>query len=182
MIILASSSPTRAKILKDNNVDFKQVVMNFNEENIDKNNPFTYAYKVALSKKEQFFKNYNNKYDNVLFADSCVVVNNQIFGKAKNNEEAKNMLLQQSGNYTSIITAMIFQSNKFEFSNLSITTYKFKNFDEFDLENYIKNQEYKGKAGAMSIESFNKKYIISQKGNTSTAMGLNIEILKAYLW
>ena len=31
------------------------------------------------------------------------------------------------------------------------------------------------------IEGINKKYIVSQKGNTSTAMGLNAEILKAYI-
>ena len=59
--------------------------------------------------------------------------------------------------------------------------YKFKKFDEHDLNEYIKNNEWQGKAGAMTIENFNKKYIISQHGETSTAMGLNLKILKAFL-
>lgn len=32
------------------------------------------------------------------------------------------------------------------------------------------------------IEGFNKKFIIDQSGETYTAMGLNVKILKRYLW
>lgn len=56
-----------------------------------------------------------------------------------------------------------------------------QNFFE-EIEKYIADGEYKGKAGAMMIEGFNKKFIIDQSGETYTAMGLNVEILKRYLW
>ena len=52
---------------------------------------------------------------------------------------------------------------------------------EVDLSYAINYIDMVGEAGAMMIEGFNKKYIVSQKGNTSTAMGLNAEILKAYI-
>ena len=91
------------------------------------------------------------------------------------------MLKKQSNNEASVITAMIYEDKKLKLINLSITTFRFKKFDEKDLKNYIDKREYIGKAGAMMIEGFNKKYIVSQKGNTSTAMGLNAEILKAYI-
>ncbi|PSM51889.1 septum formation protein Maf [Campylobacter blaseri] len=180
MIYLASSSSSRAKILKDNNIEFKQIPFDYDESGVNKKNIYKYPYEIVTLKQKQFMKAYKN-ITNVLFADSVVAVNNQIFGKAKDDEEALFMIEEQSGNYSSVISAFIFNSEDKIITNLSITTYKFAKFNKDDIENYIKTKEYKGKAGAMMIEGFNKKYIVKQKGNTSTAMGLNIEALKAYL-
>ncbi len=47
---------------------------------------------------------------------------------------------------------------------------------------YIASGDWRGKAGAMSIEGFNEKYILSSVGDKSTAMGLNVEILKRFVW
>ena len=181
MIYLASSSVTRAKILRDFDIKFEQISVKFDESGIVANDVYAYAYKVANAKKEQFFKIYKD-YDRVLFADSAVVANNQIFGKAKDDNEAYEMLKAQSDNFSSVVTAMIFVSKKMNFVNLAITTYKFDKFSDDDLREYIAKKDYVGKAGAMTIEGFNKKYILSQNGLTSTAMGLSAEILKRYLW
>ena len=34
----------------------------------------------------------------------------------------------------------------------------------------------------MSIEGFNEKYILSSRGSKFTAMGLDLEILKRFVW
>lgn len=180
MINLASNSTTRANLLKNAGIKFNQILFDYNENLIKKIDPLTYAYDVVNLKYKQF-KSVHKDISNLLFADSSVVVNGKIYGKAESDDEAYDMLMSQSGALTSVITAMIFETNSFLMSNLSITTYKFDKFNEKDLENYIKNKEYQGKAGAMMIEGFNKKYILNQVGNTSTAMGLNLEVLKGYL-
>lgn len=180
MITLASSSPTRANLLKDAGINFTQISFQFDESKIEKNvKPEIYVQNVVKAKKEQFLKE-NMGFKNLLFADSCVACGDKILGKAKDKKEAITMLNLQSGNECSVYTAMIFLG-EFELINVSKTTYKFKKFDEHDLNEYIKNNEWQGKAGAMTIENFNKKYIISQHGETSTAMGLNLKILKAFL-
>ena len=180
MIILASSSPTRANLLKDAGINFTQISFQFDESKIEKNvKPEIYVQNVVKAKKEQFLKE-NMGLKNLLFADSCVACGDKILGKAKDEKEAIAMLNLQSSNECSVYTAMIFLG-EFELINVSRTTYKFKKFDEHDLNEYIKNNEWQGKAGAMTIENFNKKYIISQYGETSTAMGLNLKILKAFL-
>ena len=97
-------------------------------------------------------------------------------------KEALKMLRMQSGNVARIVTAMIFLGEKFELINVSFAEYKFAKFDETDLQNYLSGDLWQGKAGAMTIENFNKKYILSQNGETSTAMGLNAKILKAFLF
>ena len=164
MITLASSSPTRANLLKNAGIEFKQISCSFDE---------------SMIAKEQFLKA-NGKLTNLLFADSCVACGDKILGKAKDENEALAMLNLQSGNECSVYTAMIFLG-EFELINVSKTTYKFAKFSEQDLKSYLESGEWQGKAGAMTIENFNKKYIISQHGETSTAMGLNLKILKAFL-
>ena len=46
---------------------------------------------------------------------------------------------------------------------------------------YINSGECFGKAGAIMVEGFCKPYIKSVKGYESTAMGLCVEKLKAYM-
>ena len=181
MIVLASSSPTRANLLKNAGIEFKQISFDFDESKIAKSlKPEIYVQNVVKAKKEQFLKA-NSGAKNVVFADSVVVCDGKILGKAKDEKEAFKMLKMQSENTARIVTAMIFLGEKFELFNVSFAEYKFAKFDEQDLEKYLKNGDWQGKAGAMTIENFNKKYIISQHGETSTAMGLNLKILKAFL-
>jgi len=181
MIILASSSVTRAKVLQDHGVKFEQVFFDYDESGVDKNLPsHVYVQKIVTAKKEQFLKA-NKNAKNVVFADSVVVCGGKILGKAKDKKEALKMLQMQSGNVARIVTAMIFLGEKFELFNVSFAEYKFAKFDEADLLNYLSGDLWQGKAGAMTIENFNKKYILSQNGETSTAMGLNVKILKAFL-
>ena len=181
MVILASSSVTRAKVLRDHGVKFEQVFFDYDEGGVDKNlPPHVYVQKIVAAKKEQFLKA-NENAKNVVFTDSVVVCGDKILGKAKDEQEALKMLQMQSGNVARIVTAMIFLGEKFELINVSFAEYKFAKFDEADLQNYLSGDLWQGKAGAMTIENFNKKYILSQNGETSTAMGLNVKILKAFL-
>ena len=181
MIILASSSATRAKVLRDHGVKFEQVFFDYDESGVDKNlPPHVYVQKIVAAKKEQFLKA-NENVKKVVFADSVVVCGGKILGKAKDKQEALKMLQMQSGSTARIVTAMIFFGEKFELFNVSFAEYKFAKFDEADLQNYLSGDLWQGKAGAMTIENFNKKYILSQNGETSTAMGLNVKILKAFL-
>ena len=181
MIILASSSQTRATILKQSGIKFEQIFFNYDEGGVDKNlPPHIYVQKIVAAKKEQFLKA-NENVKNVVFADSVVVCGGKILGKAKGKQEALKMLQMQSGSTARIVTAMIFLGEKFELINVSFAEYKFAKFGEADLQNYLSGDLWQGKAGAMTIENFNKKYILSQNGETSTAMGLNVKILKAFL-
>jgi len=57
MIILASSSVTRAKVLQDHGVKFEQVFFDYDEGGMDKNlPPHVYVQKIVAAKKEQFLK------------------------------------------------------------------------------------------------------------------------------
>ena len=137
MIFLASSSQTRAKILRQSGINFEQIFFNYDESGVDKNlPPHVYVQKIVAAKKEQFLKA-NSGIKNVVFADSVVVCDGKILGKAKDEKEAFKMLKMQSENTARIVTAMIFLGEKFELFNVSFAEYKFAKFDEADLQNYL---------------------------------------------
>ena len=166
--------------MRNAGIDFRQVSFEFDENVGDINDAKTYAYRVVSAKKTQFMAQ-NRGAKDVLFCDSSVLVGGKILGKARDEDEARAMLNAQSDALSEVYTAMIFCGENFELSTLLVASYKFAKFDEKDLEIYLQSGNWRGKAGAMSIEGFNKKYIQNFRGDTSTAMGLNNEILKRYL-
>ncbi|WP_072679796.1 septum formation inhibitor Maf [Arcobacter sp. LA11] len=181
MIRLGSNSPTRAKILKEHNIDFIQNGGSFNEDSITTTNPKSFVYQATLGKYNELIKKYGCKDMPLLVADSVVTSNGELLRKAKDEKDARRMLELQSGNKTSVITCMIFKSKTKELIDISITTYEFREFDEDDIENYIKSGECFGKAGAIMVEGFCRPYIKSVVGYESTAMGLCVEKLKVYI-
>lgn len=180
MIILASNSPTRAKILQAFNINFQQISCDYDETLLGDYTYKNYSSKIVELKAKQFFDKFQNL-DRVLFADSSVICKGEILGKAKDIKDARRMLNLQSDSKTSVYTAMKFISKDYTIDMLSVASFVFDEFDLVDLENYLKSGDWKGKAGAMTIENFNKKYILKEYGNKTTAMGLDIENLKAFL-
>ncbi|MEA2099344.1 MAG: septum formation inhibitor Maf, partial [Campylobacterota bacterium] len=117
----------------------------------------------------------------LLVADTVVTSQGQILRKARCEDEARNILMTQSGNITSIVTCMIYHSKKQKIIDISQTDYIFDDFNLENLESYLESGEWRGKAGACMVEGFCKSYIKNVKGLESTAMGLNVEILKSFI-
>lgn len=181
MIRLASSSQTRAQLLDEAGIEFIQESKDFDEDSIISTCPKNFVYQATLGKYEANYKAFGFEDYPLLVADTVVTSQNQILRKAKCEEDARNILMTQSGNITSIITCMIYQSPKLKLIDISSTDYMFDDFDMDDLENYLKSGEWRGKAGACMVEGFCKPYIKEVKGYESTAMGLSVEVLKRFM-
>ncbi len=180
MIILASSSPTRAKILEENGIKFIQKSCDFDEDSLKYEKPEHFVYHAAVGKMKICEEKFSLEIP-LLTADTVVESEGKILRKAKNREEAKEILLSQSGKSVSILTCTFYKSKKLSFLDLSATEYFFAPFDMEDLESYLSSNEWEGKAGACMVEGFCKKYIKSVKGLESCARGLTIEKLLPFL-
>ncbi len=180
MIVLSSSSPTRAKILKEHGVEFIQKSCDFDEESLDALKPEHFVYHVAKGKMQMSEREFGLG-NPLLVADTVVVSNSKLLRKAYSVDEAMEMLKLQSANSVSILTCMIYKSYDINFTDLSSTDYLFDEFKDDDLEEYLKTDEWKGKAGACMIEGFCKKYIRGAKGYESCARGLTIEKLLPFM-
>jgi len=180
MLRLASSSITRAKLLDEVGFEFIQESVDFDEDSIIASSPKNFVYQATLGKYNANLKAFGFDDYPLLVADTVVTSQNQILRKAKCKDDARNILMIQSANVTSIITCMIYHSKEQKIVDISQTDYIFDEFDSDDLERYLKSGEWRGKAGACMVEGFCKKYIKEVVGFESTAMGLNVEVLKVF--
>jgi septum formation protein len=178
---LASASQTRASLLKEAGFDFIQESVEFDEDSIIATTPKNFVYQATMGKYEANLKAFGVDAYPLLVADTVVTSNGKILRKAKNKLDAQNILLMQSDSITSIITCMIYHSKEQKIVDISQTDYIFDKFDKDELDAYLASDEWMGKAGACMVEGFCKKYIKEVKGFESTAMGLNIELLKVFL-
>ena len=181
MIRLASSSQTRVMLLQEFGIPFLQQSVDFDEESIVSTCPKNFVYQATLGKYEANVKAFGYQDYPLLVADTVVTSQGQILRKAKCESDARNILMTQSGNVTSILTCMIYQSPKLKLIDISATDYIFHAFDMDDLESYLKSGEWRGKAGACMVEGFCKSYIKEVRGFESTAMGLSVEVLQRFL-
>jgi septum formation protein len=173
-MILCSQSQTRALLLKKAGIEFVQKKCDFDEESVKTADPYEFVVLASYGKFKSCLECFNG---DIVTADTVVSDGTEILRKAQSREEAKNILLKQSGREIRIITAMWVRFRNQIFSRVDETVYEFEKFDEKDLENYLDSGEWQGKAGACMVEGFCKKYIKNVKGYESTAMGLCVEEL-----
>ena len=181
MLRLASSSETRALLLREAGIEFIQESVEFDEESIVANSPKNFVYQATMGKYEANFKAFGIDALPLLVADTVVTAQGQILRKARCVDDARNILMTQSGNITSIITCMIYHSKNVKLIDISKTDYLFREFDQDNLESYLASGEWRGKAGACMVEGFCKSYIKEVRGYESTAMGLSVEVLLRFM-
>lgn len=179
MIRLASGSQTRAMLLESADIKFVQESVDFDEDSIVASSPKNFVYQATNGKYKANLKAFGCQDYPLLVADTVVTSQGQILRKAKCVDDAREILMTQSGNLTSIVTCMIYHSKEKKVIDISQTDYIFSDFDKDDLDRYLESGEWRGKAGACMVEGFCKSYIKEVRGYESTAMGLSVEVLKA---
>jgi septum formation protein len=181
MIRLASTSQTRALLLRKAGIAFLQESVDYDEEQIRATSPKHFVYQATLGKYMANLKAFGDDDYPLLVADTVVTSQGHILRKARCEADARNILMTQSGNVTSIITCMVLKSPKIHLLDISSTDYQFADFDMDHLETYLASGEWRGKAGACMVEGFCKHYIAAVRGYESTAMGLNTDTLRTFL-
>ncbi|MCF6207067.1 MAG: septum formation inhibitor Maf [Sulfurovum sp.] len=182
MLILCSQSQSRALLLKEAGIDFIQKSVDFDEEQIVTTIAKDFVYTASKGKMEAAERLYGLDMP-LLTADSVIATQSgEILRKPKSMEEAKEILLKQSGASISIISSMHYKTKKMLLVDTSATHYRFAPFDENNLEAYLQSGEWEGKAGGCMVEGFCKKYIEYVDGLESTARGLQVEVLKPWLF
>ena len=169
-VILASSSPRRKELLSKIIKEFKIIPSNVNEiypKDLDKMNVSLY---LSDLKANDIHHNYPS--DIVIGSDTTVIINNEILGKPKNKNDARDMLNKLSGNMHYVVSGVtIYDQNK-KYQINSISKVYFKKLSNKDIEDYLKNDEYKDKAGSYAIQGIANKFIDRIEGEFDSIVGL----------
>ena len=107
-------------------------------------------------------------------ADTIVVLDGEIYGKADSREEAKAMLLRLSGKRHEVITAMALhnrQNGKTDCRSVSAEV-EFAPLADADIEWYLESGEWQGAAGSYRLQERGGCLIKSITGSPSAVAGL----------
>ena len=175
MIILASSSPRRSKILKDAGVNFKVLVSDIDEKAIDVSNLKPEEMVMKIAKHKALAVSNTHPKDIVIGADTGVFFNSKFYGKPENAEDAVRMLSELSGNKHEVITgvAVIKGENTKLFYSKSIVY--IRKLGEIEILDYVKTGEPLDKAGAYAIQGMGGTLVEKYEGDFFNIVGLPLK-------
>jgi len=188
--ILASSSKSRYKILKNAGLNFTQKIPNCNEENIKKTikrktKPEIFAKKLSYEKAKSLSrqKQYANKI--VLGCDTVIYHKGKILDKASSIDKAKKKIRSLSGKTHIIISGLTICLNGTKvWENHEKTYVKIRKLSNNEINTYLKKtgKQILSSVGCYQIESLGPNIIENINGDYFNVMGLPLFNLLDYLY
>ncbi|PKK92829.1 MAG: septum formation inhibitor Maf [Tenericutes bacterium HGW-Tenericutes-6] len=175
MLILASNSPRRSKLLKDAGLDFIVEASHLEEVVDEKLKPQELVIELAKMKAIHVAANHPN--DVVIGADTIVVFEDQILGKPIDEEDAYRMLKLLSGERHTVYTGVALVRGEKVEAFVSATEVSMKSLSDIEIHNYIKTGEPMDKAGSYGIQGDGGNLVDHYKGDFFTIVGLPLKDL-----
>ena len=177
-IILASKSIDRSKIFNRLNISFEILNTNINESDYKAqySDPFDLVKELAKAKvlKAKELLKSEEIGTVIIAADTIVEFNGKIIGKAQNEEEAFQILKALANRSHNLITgiALTRVGDSKIIIDYDTTSVTFIELSDDDIRNYVKIEEWKGRAGAYSIRDRASLFIKEIRGSPSNVIGL----------
>ena len=190
MLILASGSPRRAKILKDLGIEFTVVKSDAPEVSYPHDPERTVrenalAKGAAVSAAARGRAGYGtspvaseafSSRGAVLSADTIVWYNGKIYGKPKDLEEAKEYLRALSGNVHTVFTGVAYDGEV----KVVRSDVKFRTLSDAMIDEYVARVKPTDRAGAYDIDESGDLIVESYTGSYENIMGLPVEPLREW--
>ena len=201
MLILASASQSRKKLLENCQIKFIQIASDFDETTIQEKNILNLALELSFQKAKSLSENikkkslpeeFNSSLE-ILGCDSIFEFKGEAYGKPSNKEEALIRWKKMSGEFgflhtghTLIIgnfdsTSKIFKSTEIIKKTISSRVY-FSNLEDCEIMSYVDTKEPLYCAGGFALEGIGGKYIEKIEGCFSNVMGLSLPWLRKNLY
>ena len=171
--ILASQSPRRRELLSRLLPAFSVMTDDSEEKLIAGESPKQTVKRLA-EEKARHIADKCGKDAIILAADTVVVLDNQILGKPRDEEEAFSMLSRLSGNRHRVFTGVAIidtQRNK-TVTDAEVTEVRFRDLSEEEIRRYIASGEPMDKAGAYGIQDLGALLIEGIQGDYFNVVGL----------
>lgn len=172
-IILASSSPRRQSILRQNNYIFEIVPSPYVEEHTKTDFSYEFIESLAENKAKAVVPLVNEPAV-IIGADTVVVLDDKILGKPDGEKGAVEMLKKLSGRRHSVVTAIVvINTETGDIKKTAVTSYvTFKKLSDEQIDFYVKNYKPLDKAGSYGIQEMPDGYIKNYEGSLENIIGL----------
>ena len=179
MLILGSGSPRRVELLTTLLKDFKIIKPTF-DESLVKADSSIFALEEAKGKYFSL-KNLANPDDFIICCDTIVVLDDEIFGKPKDKNDAFNMLKKLNDKTHKVISGYVIANKDTTlYKEKLVTTYvTFNALTDEQILNYIEKENVLDKAGSYAIQDDEKFGLVKEiKGSFYNVMGFPLEDIK----
>ena len=173
-LTLASASPRRTEILQQIGVRHVVQPANIDETPRRDESAVDYVQRMALEKAQNIIS-LRSEIIPVLGADTCVVLDSQIFGKPRDQQQAMDMLTALSGRSHQVLTAVAMGNAEDCLLATSTTEVFFRTLSQQEILSYWNTGEPKDKAGSYAIQGYGAVFVELIKGSYSGVVGLPIE-------
>jgi len=201
VLILASSSQSRKKLLENSQIEFIQISSKFDESSIKERNisdlamelSFQKANSIALNTQEiDLPEKFNSSSVEILGCDSIFEFKGRAFGKPSSKEEANRRWQKMSGEYGFLHTGHTLLISTFDSISRELKVIKkikktvsskvfFSNLQDEEIKSYVDSLEPLNCAGGFALEGIGGKYIEKIDGCFSNVMGLSLPWLRKSL-
>ena len=201
MLILASASQSRKKLLESSKIEFIQISSNFDESIIKDKDISNLALELSFQKANSLVENiqisslprsFDNNSLEILGCDSIFEFKGKAYGKPADKEEAFTRWKKMSGEFgflhtghTLIIGIFDSTSKAFRVSETIKKTVSsrvyFSKLEDWEINSYVDTNEPLNCAGGFALEGIGGKYIEKIEGCFSNVMGLSLPWLRKNL-
>lgn len=172
-LILASSSPRRAEILRQAGIPFEALATDSDESRRDNESPVELVLRLAKAKASAATLQISGPAI-VLGADTEVVVDGEVLGKPATADDAHAMLRRLSGRFHDVVTglALIQLPGGVLRAEHETTRVTFAPMSEEEIASYVATGEPFDKTGAYAIQGVGGRYVTRIEGCYFNVMGL----------
>jgi septum formation protein len=173
-LLLASVSPQRRAILEQLRIPFDLVTPSYEEHDVD-DDPVTLVRAHAVGKARSVAAQAGDR--PVLGVDTAVVVDGTAFGKPSGPEDAERMLETLSGRTHEVVSGLCLLTRAWEEVEHESTRVTFRTLTPRDIAHYIREEEWRDRAGAYAIQGLGGSLVESIEGDYLNVVGLPAALL-----
>jgi septum formation protein len=180
-IVLASASPRRQELLTQVKIPFIVDVADIDETPLSGENAENMVGRLSEAKARAVISRQENIW--ILGADTAVIVDNMIFGKPTNREEARNMLATLSGRIHEVISGFTLVNSATDkiYRYIGISEVEFATITESNILWYLNSEEGKDKAGSYAFQGLGAHFIRTIRGSYTNVIGLDVSAVYSAL-
>jgi septum formation protein len=177
-LILASKSARRAEILQAVGWPFEAIASNVDETRAPSEDAVCYVERLAREKAQTVAAGVSGGL--VLGGDTVVVIDDEILGQPRDDEDARRMLRLLSGKWHEVVTGVaLVPAGQLAHTQVDheITRVRFAEMSDAEMEWYLATGEPMDKAGAYGIQGRAGLFIEEIEGDYFNIVGLPVRLV-----
>jgi septum formation protein len=173
-LVLASASPRRRELLEQLGLTLQVTPADIDETPLPGERPTEYVRRVASAKCDAVAAMRATDLPALptLGADTIVIVDDQIFGQPRDEDDARRMLLALAGRRHDVTTAYRVSFGGRTLDRAVTTTVSFRSLQPAEVDAYLACGEWKGKAGGYAVQGRAGAFVSELRGSHTNVIGL----------